>query len=78
MSSQQGDSIPGICHAFTIVSPKYKETKSNELKVEKLSKPVKSTINKKKTKEKKSSKIAIDEINKNFKKSNSLNINKEK
>lgn len=31
LSSQQGDSIPGICHAFTILSPKYKATNKRQI-----------------------------------------------
>lgn len=27
LSSQQGDSVPGICHAFTLLSPKYENPK---------------------------------------------------
>ena len=30
ISSQQGDSIPGICHAFTIISPSKIESKKNK------------------------------------------------
>ena len=35
ISSQQGDSIPGICHAFTIVSPKLEHIKSRTANIKK-------------------------------------------
>ena len=32
LSSQQGDSVPGICHAFTLLSPKYESPKRSTTK----------------------------------------------
>ena len=68
LSSQQGDSIPGICHAFTIVSPKLNEQKS-ELKAELLSKNTTSKKpSKKKTIENNKVKNNFDESNSNVRK----------
>jgi len=65
LSSQQGDSIPGICHAFTIISPKYNKNKEeNKLNAELLSSKNKE-VNINENKSDKSKKIKD-----NFRKSN--------